>query len=134
MSSERKEILDLLASGKITAEEAEKLLEAMGQSPVEAPATTKSKPKWFCIRVREKGEDKVNIRIPLLLLKAGIKLKGVLPDSVKGKVKLSFNEGEKGLNFDEMSKAEMEEMLAALMLAPLEIDTDDGTEVRIFCE
>ncbi len=133
MSSERKEILDLLASGKITAEEAEKLLEAMGQSPVEVPATT-SKPKWFCIRVREKGEDKVNIRIPLLLLKAGIKLKGVLPDSVKGKVKLSFNEGEKGLNFDEMSKAEMEEMLAALMLAPLEIDTDDGTEVRIFCE
>jgi hypothetical protein len=96
MSNTRKDILDLLAKGKITADEAADMLSALtAPTPPAAPATpeppkppaapeppdyplaTKNgKRKWFRIRIRdlESGKNKVSVNIPMGMLNVGFKI------------------------------------------------------------
>lgn len=88
----RKEILELLASGKITAEEAAEMLSTPSAPEPEAapppPSVEKeievlksaengsNGPKWFKVRVRnlETGKNKVNVNIPIRMLKFGMSI------------------------------------------------------------
>jgi SHOCT-like domain len=76
MNEHRREILDMLASGKITADEADRLIAALdkGQSLGAVAATTepgvKPRPKYLRVLVEsedmdEDGPVKVNVRIPM---------------------------------------------------------------------
>lgn len=73
-SEERKQILEMLSSGKISVEEAARLLEAV-ESPAanaaEAPGgpVTLGKGRTLRVRVVEHGRQKVNITVPLGLAK-----------------------------------------------------------------
>ncbi|MBN1756515.1 hypothetical protein JW877_09955 [bacterium] len=93
MGEEHKKILNLLAEGKINADEAERLLRALDSSEEQFEreetlviAKEKSKGKWLKIKVYENDLErpKVNIRIPLNLVKiaakVGAKLNVTLPD------------------------------------------------------
>ena len=103
--SERIKVLETLPGGKIKPEEAEALLKAMGEGSVIDKAEKKNKilPKFFCVNIDSKGKngdktDKVNARVPLNLLRAGVKLGALLPDktqkTVSGALEL------KGINID----------------------------------
>ena len=85
----RKEILELLASGKITAEEAAEMLSTPpAPEPPPAPQVEEEVtimkhaengshgPKWFKVRVRnlETGKNKVNVNIPIRMLKFGMSI------------------------------------------------------------
>ena len=79
MSDEKRQILNMLAEKKISVEEAERLLKALGEpaeqrhhhrheSEIEIPVTGRKKPKYLYISVKPKeGEgkkgEKVNIEI-----------------------------------------------------------------------
>ena len=72
MSDERRSILDLLKSGKISVTEADDLLTALTQS-----GKAKSQPidkRFFRVHVREGEKTTVNINVPLSLAEVGIKL------------------------------------------------------------
>lgn len=86
MTEQRKDILDMLAAGKITAEEAEQLIAALERD--QAPATTshdvrqKGKVKYLRVVVdaTDNGEpSRVNVRVPLQLLRAGVRLAALVP-------------------------------------------------------
>ncbi len=70
MRNERARILDLLREGKITVEEAEQLLDALGAAGGEAAgggtSAGPSKPRHLHVRVTniKSGQVKTNIRIP----------------------------------------------------------------------
>jgi hypothetical protein len=69
MQEERKKILEMLEAGKINAEEAARLLEALGDTG-EAPRTGK-KTRYLRIYVENPDEEtKVNIKLPVGLMKA----------------------------------------------------------------
>ncbi|MEW6725023.1 MAG: hypothetical protein AB1331_09015 [Bacillota bacterium] len=70
-NEERKQVLQMLQEGKITAEEAEKLLNAVEP---EAPVAGREA-KWFRIRVFEQGtgKTKVNVNLPVSLLDLAMK-------------------------------------------------------------
>src|SRR5262249_14748982 len=81
MSAERKKVLELLATGKITTEEAEKLLNKLdtlaGAESESAPSafsdvkTNESKPlRYLRVEVEKPGSnDNVNVRIPLSFIR-----------------------------------------------------------------
>ncbi|MGE5508440.1 MAG: SHOCT-like domain-containing protein [Chitinophagales bacterium] len=81
MMEERKQILEMLASGKITVDEAARLLEAV-EGPAAAPPAAglpaglpgqpTGKARYLRVRVTENGRQKVNVNIPLGLAKAGL--------------------------------------------------------------
>jgi hypothetical protein len=77
---ERMQILKMIESKQITAEEGAKLLAALGEKdkhepngPQPSPATSG---KWFRVRVTDlrSGRRKVNVNIPLGLVDIGIKM------------------------------------------------------------
>jgi len=64
-SQERLKILQMLEHGKISAEEAAKLLEAAAQHE-ESRAVAATTGRWLCIRVIDMGDKTVvNLRLPL---------------------------------------------------------------------
>lgn len=147
MSEERRRVLDMLAEGKITVDEAEKLLTALGASdaaaaeaPAELPAPPgKRAPKYLRV-VDEKGGnadgtggERVNIRVPLALIRAGIKLQALIPQHAREKVSGALRA--KGIDLDLTTLVEKtgEELIAHLADLSIEVDKDNE-KVRIFCE
>ena len=143
MSNERHRILEMLASGEISAAAAEKLLDAIGGSGsavTTIPGSTRAgkardQVKHLCIVVESGKEgERVNVRVPLKLLRAGIiSLSGLM--SIHARQKVNERLRAKGIDVD-LSKAagtELDELIDSL--AELEIDVVDGDEkVRIWCE
>jgi hypothetical protein len=138
MSEDRRRILEMLAQGKITAEEAEGLLDAVGAAPggqVGASPMAKAKPRYLRVVVDDDG-DRVNIRVPLQLLRAGVKLKGLIPSDAQAKVNTALNE--KGIQFDlaDLSPETLDELIDSL--GELTVDVEEagsaGAKVRVFCE
>jgi len=139
MSEERRKILNMLAEGKISAEDAERLLDALNRPK---PAAEKTEPqhkgKLKCLKIQvepKSGEtkDKVNITIPLQIIRAGIKLGSVIPNDAKNKINEALHE--KGINFDvnELEGDSVDRVLESLSEMQINVD-DDKEVVRIFCE
>lgn len=78
MQKERRMILELFREGKITVEETELLLGALGDGgtpqPVRAATIRPEQPRRILVNVTENGRQKVNIKLPFSLIKAGLKL------------------------------------------------------------
>lgn len=71
MSEERKRILSMLAEGKISAEEAEELLNALyGEKDKQV---VRKEAKFLRVKVWEFGKEKVNVNVPLSLAKIAMK-------------------------------------------------------------
>ena len=141
MSEERRRILEMLAQGAITAEEADQLLGALGATAAsEQPAAARNIPsrraRYLRVLVEDGRHDKserVNIRVPLQLLRAGIKLAAIIPQEAQVKVDEAF--ASKGMRFklSDLTPEMMDELIEGL--ADLTIDVDgDEEKVRIFCE
>ena len=143
MSENQKRVLEMLAQNKISVDEAERLLSAVEQ-PTGAESGTfgtstslKEKPKYIRVQVRPNNEENpapdaehVNIRVPLALLYAGVKLTSLIPSN-------AVNEAlkQKGIDFDiqKLKNEDMEALISAL--CDLEVDVRNGKEkVRIYVE
>lgn len=72
MSEERKKILSMLAEGKITAEEAEELLNAL-YNEKDRSMSPKREARFLRIKVWEDGKEKVNVNLPISLAKIALK-------------------------------------------------------------
>ena len=142
MNEERRKILDMLAQGKVTVEEAEKLLAAVGEtgSAAPAPAGTDAagRRSWKYLRVQvEPGpgseeHERVNIRVPFKLIRAGLKFAAFLPHEAYAKVNQAFKD--KGMDVDlaRITAQDLEEIVSNLDDMTIEVDGKD--KVRIFCE
>src|SRR6266481_2599299 len=108
MGENRRKVLDMLTERKITIDDAERLLAALDKEPSSAarsPGDTapRSAPKYLRVVVDEVENGthkptKVNVRLPLQLLRAGIKLQSLLPPGARADVNLALRE--KGISFD----------------------------------
>jgi hypothetical protein len=108
-SEEGKQVLQLLADGKIDVEQAYRLLRALGDvdetsrqlreppAPPLPPAGPGARGRILRIRVTEDGEQKVNVAIPLAIARIG-KMKLASSGLVRGHL------GKFGIDLDEMLK------------------------------
>jgi len=139
MSEERKKILEMLAAGKITVEESEKLLAAIS-GPEKEPAAAEPgvRPPFKYLRVLvEPGpgsetQERVNIRVPYKLIRAGLKWASFIPKDAQGKVTEALHE--KGIDFDfnRIKPEDIEELVS--QLNDLTVEVEGKEKVRIFCE
>ena len=135
MSEETKKVLQMVAEGKISASDAERLLEKLAgsaqtagpQKEAETAEPAAKKPRFLRIVVDKPGQDPVNIRMPLSFTRSGRSLLAVLPSRVSEKL------GELGIDFSALSSKNCEDWAQALENADINIDKGDK-KVRIFCE
>jgi len=140
MNEERRKILDMLAQGKITVEEADKLLAAVGETETGAAAAADASGRrsWKYLRVQvdpgpaSESGDRVNIRVPFKLIRAGLKFAAFIPREAHDKVNRAFKE--KGMDIDlaRITPQDLEEIVSNLDDMTVEVDGKD--KVRIFCE
>jgi len=144
MNEDRKSILEMLAAGKITADEAERLIAALEKEPRSAAAqntdsAAKPKPKYLRVMVEAteghsgEGPTKVNVRVPMQLLRAGVRLTSLIPAQAREQINVAMREH--GVNFDvgQLKPENLEELIDQLNELTVDVDQKDA-QVRVFCE
>ena len=129
----------MLANGKISVEEAERLLAAISepeQESIQGKKTEASKLKYFRVVVEpgpgSEKDERVNIRVPIKLIRAGIKLASLLPNDVQGKVDGALKEKGISLDFSQINEENLEEIVESLR--DLTVDVEGEERVKIYCE
>jgi hypothetical protein len=142
MNENRRQILDMLAAGQITVDEAERLIAALekGQPASGAGSEAQAKPKPKYLRVVVAGQRDgtaeakvVNIRVPMQLLRAGVRLTSLIPDQARIRVNEALRD--KGMQFDlgQLKPENLEELVDQLEELTVDVNEDD-VKVRVFCE
>ncbi len=134
MNENRRQILEMLSAGKITADEAERLISAVEKEP-EPPSGTKAKPKYIRVVVDDngKGTTKANIRVPMQLLRSGVKLASLIPAQARDHVNSALHEHGVAFDLSQIKPENLEELID--QLDELTVDVDDkDVKVRVFCE
>lgn len=145
MNEHRRQILQMLSEGKVSADEAERLISAM-----EEPATAsefgtagKSRPKYLRVVVdseedgRQEGPTKVNIRVPMQLLRAGVKLAGLLPAQALHRANSAMQEQGIPIDLSQVKPENLEDLVEHLNDLQVDVDQKDANtkvKVRVFCE
>ena len=149
MNEHRRQILQMLSEGKISADEAERLISAM-----EEPSTVKSsdfgtvsagkeRPKYLRVQVDAEdggghdGPTKVNVRVPMQLLRAGVKLAYLIPAAALQKANLAMHEQGIPVDLTQIKPENLEELIEQLNDLTVDVDQKDANtrvKVRVFCE
>lgn len=140
MNEERRQILQMLAENTITADEAERLLDAVGGERSEpAPGTSPhaKKPKYLRVAISSDedfdGPSQVNIRVPLKLLRAGVRLTSLIPPVAITRANAELEKVGVPIDLAELKPQHLDDLVEAL--DDLTVDVDDPhNKVQIFCE
>ncbi len=156
MNENRKKILDMLAAGRITADEAERLLAALDPEPgigagaqaaagVNSAKNTgpKTHPKYLRVLVEadesttgSKGLTTVNVRVPMQLLRAGVRLAALIPQQAHEQLDSALSSHGIPLRLSQIKPENLEELIDHLEDLTVDVDDKDEntTKVRVFCE
>ena len=152
-TDDTRRILDMLAQGKITVDEADQLLKALGGGPA-AAAPADADPssdarrgmRWFRITIHKPAGDPsqkakdVNIRVPIAVVRGGMRL-GAIIGTFAGE-KAAQRMKARGLDLDlsaisgdlsRMNGPEFDTFMKSLDDVNIEID-DGRSQVRITAE
>lgn len=144
MNEQRRQILEMLAEGKITADEAERLINAVERDQPESQAGAvsapqsrpRARPKYLRVVVEDSGGDepsRINIRVPLQLLRAGVRLASLVPPQLLTKINAELDKSGVPIDLTELKPQQLEELVDQLDEVTIDID-DPGTKLRVFCE
>ena len=157
MNENRRQILEMLAAGKITAEEAERLLAALDPDSTSASPgtgfgnsgngakspTPKGHPKYLRVLVEadesmtgNKGLTTVNVRVPMQLLRAGVRLAALIPQQAHNQLDQALSSHGVPLTLSQIKPENLEELIDHLEDLTVDVDGKQGnaTKVRVFCE
>jgi hypothetical protein len=158
MNENRRQILELLTAGKITADEADRLLAALepdtsgglhsfangGSAGKDASMPSpKTRAKYLRVQVVAdesmtgmKGPTTVNVRVPMQLLRAGVRLAGLIPQQAHDQLDEAFSRHGIPITLSQIKPENLEELIDHLEDLTVDVDGKDGntTKVRVFCE
>ena len=139
MNEQRRQILEMLAEGKITADEAERLIDALQPEPLPTAVTgSKSSPRYLrvVVHAEEAGTDgpsRINVRVPLQLLRAGVRLTSLIPPQALVKVNSELDKAGVPIDLTQLKPQQLEELIDQLDEVSIDLD-DPGSKVQVFCE
>jgi hypothetical protein len=148
MNEDRKRILAMLAEGKITAEEADMLLDSLGtaadEAQVAAPDPSPSAdwptgpsaggtPKFMYVKVDSVNRDKVDVKVPLALLRTGLKLTSLIPPQAMEQINTSMTEAGMSFDLNNIKPEDIEDIIESLREMEVNVNSANGDKIRVFC-
>jgi hypothetical protein len=157
MNENRRQILEMLAAGKITADEAERLIAAL-EPGMTAPAgeytgtvggaggkaaTVKTRAKYLRVLVEAdqdmtglKGPTTVNVRVPMQLLRAGVRLASLIPQQAHDQFDAALSQHGVPITLSQIKPENLEELIEHLEDLTVDVEGKGGnaTKVRVYCE
>ena len=149
MSEERARILNMLSAGKITAEEAERLLDALdsrtaapqASAPTE-PSAIKGDPtplltalpKFLFVKVLSTDGDNVDVKVPLALVRSGIKLTSLIPPEAMDKLTRQMGDSGISIDFANLKPEDIDDLVESLREMEVTVNSANGDNVRVWAE
>jgi hypothetical protein len=151
-------ILTMLAEGKITAEETEALLDALAAregasagsggggtaagnttDAAAGPAITgdptplvQALPKYLYVKVNAVNGDNVDVKVPLALVRSGLKLTSLIPSDAMDQINDSLSENGISIDFNNLKPEDVDELITALREMEITVDAGNGDKVRVY--
>ena len=151
-TDDTRRILDMLSQGKITVDEADRLMKALSAdrppdtAAADAAADGGKRMRWVRITIHKPAKDDghrpkdVNIRVPIAVVRGGMRLGAIIATFAGEKAAQRMKD--RGIDLDlskingdfsRMNGAEFEAFIKSL--DDMNIEVDDGkSQVRITCE
>jgi hypothetical protein len=152
MSEDRARILNMLAEGKISATEAESLLDALESRTAEpsAPAgdagavpsmikgdptpLLSALPKFIRVKVDGDAGEKVDVKIPIALVRSGLKLTSLIPPQAMDQINSQMAHSGMSIDLTNFKPEDIDELIEALREMEVNVDGKDGEKVRVYAE
>lgn len=139
MTDHRRDILEMLSKGQITADEAERLLAALDR-PEEpgGESTPPKRPRFLRIQVEATAPHRdtpvrVNVRAPMQLLRAGVRLASLIPPQARDHVNRALHVRGVHVDLAHINPENLEEIIEQLDDTTIDVNEKD-VKVRLFCE
>ena len=129
MNEEVMIVLKMVEEGKISADKAKDLIDALGDTSknIEVIAPKRYEDKFLRIKVLSHEGDKVNVQLPIKIIREVIKVTGKLPISTS-------IEGMNGINIDELMNTLVSCLDNEVMGEIVDICSSEGDTVKIVIE
>ena len=143
MGENQKRILQMLTEGKITVDEATRLLSLVGadggRDPTQPSKVKRAEAKYLYVKVdprpghESKENARVNVRVPVNLIRSGMRLTALIPPQVADDINKGLKE--KGFGFDVRNLKEeyVEQLVDALRDTEIMVDSPEA-EIRVYAE
>ena len=129
MNEEVMIILKMVEEGKISADKAKELIDALGNTSknIEVITPKRYEDKFLRIKVLSHEGDKVNVQLPIKIIKEIIKVTGKLPIS-------KSIEGMNGIDIDELMNTLVSCLDNEVMGEIVDVYSNEGDIVKIVIE
>lgn len=129
MNEEILMILKMVEEGKISADKAKELIDALGDSSKDTEATVSKRyeDKFLKVAVLSNEGDKVNIQLPIKIVKDILKVSGKLPIA-------KYIEGMDGIDIDALMNTLVSCLDNEVMGEIVNICSSEGDIVKIFID
>lgn len=145
MGENRRQVLQMLSTGQITVDEAEGLIAALERDEPATASTDvsetgpKARPRYLRVVVESAdhfggdGPGKVNVRIPMQLLRAGVKLASLLPPQALHHANEALRKQGVPIDLTQIKPQHLEELIGQLDDMTVDVDQPD-VKVKISVE
>jgi hypothetical protein len=153
MSEDRLRILNMLAEGKISAEEAEHLLDALASRTATGAAAAgadaavgtaepaikgdptpliNALPKYLYVKVNSTNGDTVDVKVPIALVRSGLKLTSLIPPQAIDEINDSMSQHGMSIDFNNLKPEDIDDLVEALREMEVSVDSANGDKVRVY--
>ena len=139
MNENSRRVLEMLSEGKVSVDEAERLISLVDEEP---EATTVVQPlapprtgaaRYLRVTINSDEDEHIDVRVPLALIKAGVKLHTLLPEKATKKIKKTMKKNDIDVDIHNLRSEDLEQLIDAL--SEIEVNIQDGDDkVRVYCE
>ena len=135
MREDRRKVLAMLATGRISVEEADHLLSAI--APQRERLAAAYSPKFLRLLLEPKADSgsqrKIDVRVPLGVIRSSLQIAKSLPLEKRGAMKIALGTHILALDLEQVNPDNVDEFIAQLGQLTADIDQKKET-VRLFCE
>ncbi len=79
------------------------------------------------------GKDTVDVKVPLALLRAGLKLTSLIPPQAMDQINESMELKGMSIDFNNIKPEDIEDIIESLREMEVNVVSGDGDNVRVFC-
>ena len=91
-------------------------------------------PKFLYVKVVSVEDDNVDVKIPLSLVRSGLKLTSLIPPQAMDQINDSMSEHGMSLDFSNLKAEDIDELILGLREMEVNVNSANGDTVRVFCD
>ena len=88
-------------------------------------------PKFMYVKVT--GKDQVDVKVPLALLRTGLKLTSLIPPQAMEQINSSMSEAGMSFDLNNIKPEDIEDIIQSLREMEVNVVSKDGDNIRVFC-